>query len=156
MANRENIKVMIDGFAAIATFLGIIIGVYQFNRQQAINIETEQKNHQYNESLEFRRKNWESQQQIYLNIVEAAGTIASEFSKAGEKDSAIARFKALYYGKAAFVEDSTVAITMRKFADDIQDFKGNFLNENRLKSSALTLVQACKLSSAHTWNVLSN
>ena len=152
---ESKIKLIIEGLGAVATFLAILIGVWQFNKQQDLNIRQEQDNRKYNDAIEFRRRTWESQQAIYLNIAETVGVIASEHSSQRERDSAIAKFKALYYGKAVFVEDSAVGTQMRTFADDVEDFKNEFLSENELKSNALDLVDSCKSSSFKTWKSLS-
>jgi hypothetical protein len=156
MANEKSTtELVIDVLGTIATFLAILIGVWQFNKQQENNVIQEQENKKYNDAIEFKRKNWESQQGIYLSITESVGIIASEYSSKKERDAAISKFKALYYGKAAFVEDSTVATTMRSFSQDIQDFKGGFLTENDLKVRALDLIKVCKTSSYKSWHVLS-
>ena len=155
MADESKTKLIIDAFGAAATVAAIIIGVWQFNRQQAINIRQEQENRKYNDAIEFKRKTWESQQGIYLSIAEWVGIIASEQSRPKERDSAIAKFKVLYYGKAAFVEDSAVAATMRGFSEDIHDFQHKFLSENDLKAKALKLIDVCKTSSNRSWKILS-
>lgn len=156
MAEKESkVKLTLELLGTIATFLAILIGVWQFNKQQKSNITQEQENKKYNDAMEFKRKYWESQQSIYLSIVETVGAIASEYSSAKERDNAIGKFKALYYGKAAFVEDSTVAAAMRGFSDDIKDFNEKFLTENELKAHALNLVNICKTSSFNSWRELS-
>lgn len=156
MSDKEsNAKLTIDTLGIVATFLAILIGVWQFNKQQENNVKQEQENKKYNDAMEFKRRNWESQQSIYLTIAEIVGIIASDYSTKKERDSAIARFKIIYYGKAAFVEDSTVASTMRTFSQDIQDFNEQFLPENELKGRALELVNVCKTSSFNSWRTLS-
>ena len=155
MAQESMAKLIIDGLAAVATAVAIIVGVLQFNRQQEINLKQEHDNRRYSDAVEFRRKTWESQQVIYLSIAETVGVIASEHTRMQERDSAIAKFKALYYGKAVFVEDSAVATKMRRFSEDVEDFKTQFLTENELKTRALQLVDVCKNSSFKTWTNLS-
>jgi hypothetical protein len=153
--NESRTKTTIEILGTFATFLAILIGVWQFNKQQENNVKQEQENKKYNDAMEFKRKSWESQQAIYLSITEIVGTIASEFTSKKDRDTAIAKFKSLYYGKAAFVEDSLVASSMRNFSDDIKDFNEHFLLENELKLRALELVNVCKTSSINSWYTLS-
>jgi hypothetical protein len=152
---ESKFKVTIQILGTIATFAAILIGVWQFNKQQENNIHQEQENKKYNDAMEFKRKSWENQQEIYLNIAETVGTIASDYSTQKDRETAIRRFKTLYYGKAAFVEDSTVASVMRGFSQDIQDYKEQYLTANELKNKELNLINICKISSFNSWRSLS-
>jgi hypothetical protein len=156
MAEKESAtKLWIDGFAAFATFMAIVIGVWQFNEQQESNLQAEISSRKYNDALEFKRNSWERQHNIYLDIVGTVGAIVSEYSNRRTKDSAIAQFKLLYYGRAAFVEDSPVETAMKRFAEDIDDYLNGFLSQNDLKLDGLNLVDKCKQSSSNTWHALS-
>jgi len=149
-------KLIIDAFGPILTFAGIIIGISNFNSEQKESAEKERKTQTYLDAMEFKRKNWEKQHEIYIQIAEIIGKITNGNSEVQtkEKDKFIEEFQQLYYGKAAFVEDDTVAANMRKFHDALEDYRDGFRTQNDLKSIGFELIAVCKASSKSSWNQL--
>jgi hypothetical protein len=85
-------------------------GIYSFiaqNRQAQVDAKQREDDRiaadRNQARLEATRPFWEKQVQLYLDAAEAAATIATDEGEGRKK--AIARFKVLYYGPLAAVED---------------------------------------------------
>lgn len=125
----------------LLTLATIVFGLFQYFHQLS-----------YENSMEFKRKFWENQIEVYSNACKYAGLIAN-YSNQEEFEKHVKSFNALYWGKMIMVDDSVVENAMKEFYLAIKDFNPQDKKSgNKLKYKADQLANACRTSSFDTWN----
>jgi hypothetical protein len=137
--------------APIVTVAGIVIGVWQFSRDQSAQLERQYLLIAQNDRLEFKRKTWEKQLEVYTKIGEVVGRIAGADLSKDKLLREIEQFDTLYSGNMIFVEDAAVEQAMIAFHLDIGDFLKGIATKDKLKVRADMLIKACQASSKRGW-----
>ena len=137
--------------APILTIAGLLIGVWQFTKGQAAQLERQYQLSAENDRMEFKRRVWEKQQEAYMKISSVVGRIASGNQRKEELIKDITAFDSLYWGEMIYVEDKAVEQAMIDFHVEIQDFLNDIGTKERLKQRAEALIQACRNSSRASW-----
>jgi hypothetical protein len=124
---------------ATLTFVGILAGLYQFTRTQAINAA---------------RPFLEKKLQWCEEATEAAAGIAvygrdsvTAVDKIGSAPRRIDRFWALYWGVMGMVENQNIKDAMVKFGDALQTPDAS--NDTHL---AIAIAHACRAEMARDWS----
>jgi hypothetical protein len=130
----------------IITVIGLLIGVWQFNRGEENKVRLEYELIQKKDRVDFRRKIWLEQLATYHTIADTAGKIASSTGDKKKLEGLTKDFTTAYWGLAIFVEDRQVQQAMIAFNLAIHDYETGWLDANGLKRKAERLVSACRHS----------
>jgi hypothetical protein len=126
----------------LITIFGLLIGIWQFNRQQS-----------FNEKLEFKRKMWEKQLDAYTQISDNVSKIIIENDR-NRLDSLSRKYEELYWGKLPLFTDKNVHYSMKEFREILQDHLNGIKNlndGNLLKKSGYKLINNCQKSIHDSW-----
>jgi hypothetical protein len=137
--------------APLLTVVGLLIGVWQFTREQSAQLERQYQLIAENDRLEFKRRVWEKQLDAYTKLSGVVGRIASGDQSKDELTKDINEFDSLYWGDMIYAEDESVEKAMIDFHVEIQDFLKGVGTKDRLKVRADSLIQACRESSKKNW-----
>lgn len=137
--------------APILTVIGLLVGIWQFTKGQAAQLEREYKLLAENDRLEFKHRMWEKQLDVYTKISNVVGRIAAGNQQKGELQKDIDQFYNLYWGDMIYVEDSAVEKAMIEFHVEIQDYLKGIGTKDRLKIRAKQLIDVCRESSRNQW-----
>jgi hypothetical protein len=137
--------------APILTVAGIIIGVWQFSRDQSAQLERQYALIAQNDRLEFKRKTWEKQLEVYSKIGDVVGRIAGADLSKDKLLREVEQFDSLYWGNMIHVEDSAVEQAMIGFHVEIADFLRGISTKDKLKVRGDFLIKACQESSKKGW-----
>jgi hypothetical protein len=142
----QTIDILIKILTPIITIAGLLIGIWQFNVEQADK-----------DKLEFKRRVWEKQLDAYTNIATITSKIVTENNKIA-KDSLSREFEQLYWGKLPLFDDNSIQLSLKQFHDLLNDEENNIKDMNDeyiLKEAAYRLIKNCQASLRATWNELS-
>jgi hypothetical protein len=137
--------------APILAVAGLLAGVWQFTREQAAQLERQYQLIAENDRLEFKRKVWEKQLDVYMKVSNVVGRLASGNQSKDQLTKEIEQFDSLYWGDMIYVEDEAVEKAMIDFHVEIQDFLKGVGTRDRLKVRADSLIRACRESSKRNW-----
>ena len=143
--------ITVKAIAPLVTIAGLLIGVWQFSRGQAVQLEREYKLLAEKDRLEFKQRTWEKQLEVYTKVTNVVGRIAGENLSDSELKKSIGEFDSLYWGDMLYVEDKAVADAMKDFHLETQDYLKGTGDHNRLKIRALMLVEVFRQSSKNQW-----
>lgn len=132
--------------APILTVVGILVGVWQFNRGEENRTHLEYQLLEKKDKLEFQRKLWLERLSTYKSIAEQAGKIATTDKKDKQFKGLVQTFDASYWGMMIFVEDSRVEQAMIDFHVELVDYQHGRSDVDKLKLRADELVKACRQS----------
>ena len=135
---------LLNSSLANLSVLGIVItfawGVFQYIRNEKKQSESRR--------IEATKPFLERQLKLYTEATQAASTIATSDDGA-EKESALKRFWALFWGELALVEDSKVEAAMVQLGEGLE----KNLPKEKLQQLSLQLAHACRDSLAVSWGV---
>jgi hypothetical protein len=143
---NERFKLMSDALerwlkiiGAALTLIGILAGLYQFSRTQAINAARP--------FLEKKLKWCEEAVETGAGIAIYGRDSALDPEGVGTVSRRVDRFWTLYWGIMGMVENQDVTDAMVKFGDGLKtsDTSGD-------KGRALTIAHACRREMAHDWS----
>ena len=129
--------------------LGFVWGVYQYFQGQKVRAEQvklDQDREAVQRRIEARRPFLEKQLALYTEATHAAATIATS-TDATAIATAHTRFRELYWGELALVEDSPVEQAMMAFGSGLDQGAG----QSELQQLSLKLAVACRDSLAVSW-----
>lgn len=132
--------------APILTVIGLLLGVWQFNKGEENKTRLEYSLLAEKDKIEFQRKLWLERLSTYKSIAEQAGKIATTDKSDKAFKGLVQSFDASYWGMMIFVEDPDVERAMIDFHDEIVDYQKGQSNEDRIKLRANELVKACRKS----------
>jgi hypothetical protein len=138
------LEVWIDLVAALLVLAGLIFGVVRYSQEK---------------KRDFQRRFFEQQLAIYRQAVEYAAVIATHPKRTPTVDSAILKFKTLYWGEMCLVEDREVEKSMRKFMRVLSCYEkdNDPLNDIQIQETlehfAMVLAHTCRNSSIGTWDI---
>ncbi len=112
-------------FVPLLTVVGILIGIWQFNTLQANN-----------DLLEFKRRAWEKQLDVYVKTTNIASELSVNAKNAVKLRENINAFNSLHWGNMILVDDDNVRKAMIKFQVEIKDFNEGRSNQDNLKIRA--------------------
>jgi hypothetical protein len=148
---------------AIVTVIGLMIGAWQFKKQQADLLDRQYKLSADNERAEFKRRMWEKQLDVYTQMNRLVGRIAAGEQTQAEVMKDIVAFEALYWGENIYVQDSVVEEEMHNMHKDLQGLflslkKGDRISEKdkferaeAIRDRAIRLGQKLKEASKKYW-----
>ena len=132
--------------APILTVVGLLVGVWQFNRGEENRTKLEYQLLEQKDKIDFQRKLWLERLSTYKSIAEQAGKIATTDKKDKKFKDDVQTFDASYWGLMIFVEDPTVEQAMIDFHVEVVDYEAGKSDGNRLKLRANELVKTCRKS----------
>jgi hypothetical protein len=127
--------------APILTVIGLLVGVWQFNKGEENKTRLEYQLLAQKDKLDFERKLWLERLGTYKSIAEQAGNIATTDETDKTFKGLVQAYDASYWGMMIFVEDSDVEKAMIDFHVEVVDYDGD-----KLKLRANELVKACRKS----------
>jgi hypothetical protein len=134
--------------APILTVLGLLVGVWQFNRGEENKIRLEYCLIEKKDKVDFQRKLWLERLSTYKSIAEQAGKIATTEKDDKKFKDLVQAFDASYWGMMIFVEDPVVEKAMIDFHVEVVDYQKGQSDGNKLKLRADELVKSCRKSVA--------
>ena len=134
--------------APILTVIGLLAGVWQFNRGEENRTRLEYQLLEKKDKIDFQRKLWLERLSTYKSIAEQAGKIATTDKRDKKFKELVQAFDASYWGMMIFVEDPAVEQAMIDFHVEIVDYQKGESDGNKLKLRANELVKACRKSVA--------
>jgi hypothetical protein len=134
--------------APILTVIGLLVGVWQFNRGEENRTRLEYQLLEKKDKIDFQRKLWLERLSTYKSIAEQAGKIATTDKRDKKFKELVQAFDASYWGMMIFVEDPAVEQAMIDFHVEIVDYQKGESDGNKLKLRANELVKACRKSVA--------
>lgn len=137
--------------APILTVAGILVGVWQFSAEQREQLKRQSIMLSENDKLDFKRRMWEKQLEVYTKVNNIVGKIATSNQNDKKLLAEIDNFYSLYWGDMIYVKDEAVEKAMIDFHLEIQDFLKRISDKDRLKLRANDLVEACRQSSKRSW-----
>lgn len=140
MISNDSWKLVVSVVSTTVATIAVAIGVWQYleegkrNRQAA-----EQRN-----LLEFNRALWEEEFKTYRDISAAVGDMvaALEMGDAEARKQAEKAFRALYWGRAVFVEGDNIETHMVIFRRRINQYTEGRLTDDQFKKAAKDLSDA--------------
>jgi hypothetical protein len=132
----------------ILTVVGLLLGVWQFNRGEENKTKLQYQLIQKQDTVEFQRKLWLERLSTYKAIAEQAGKIASTEKTDRRFKGYVQDFDASYWGLMIFVEDESVEKAMMDFHVDLADYQLGRSDGDQVKRRAAELVTACRKSVA--------
>lgn len=143
--------ITIKAVAPIVTVLGLFVGIWQFTRSQSAQLEREYALLGEKDRLEYKRRTWEKQAEVYTKVSNVVGRIASQDLTETELNKLLTEFYSLYWGDMIYVEDKKVEDAMKDFHLEIQDYLKHISDRDRVKIRAKMLVDAFRESSKNQW-----
>lgn len=132
--------------APIVTVVGLLVGVWQFNRGEENKTQLEYQLIEKRDKVDFQRKLWLERLSTYKSIAEQAGKIASTDKTDKQFKQYVRDFNASYWGMMIFVDDPQVEKAMMDFHVDLTDYQLGRGDGDQVKRRAVELVTACRKS----------
>jgi hypothetical protein len=130
----------------ILTVIGLLVGVWQFNRGEENKTKLQYELIKKQDTVEFQRKLWLERLSTYKAIAAQAGKIASTDKTDKRFKQYVQDFDAAYWGLMIFVEDASVEKAMMDFHVDLADYQLGRSDGDQVKRRAAELVTACRKS----------
>jgi hypothetical protein len=134
--------------APILTVIGLLLGVWQFNRGEENKTRLEYQLLAQKDEIDFKRKLWLERLSTYRSIAEQTGKIATTDKTDKSFKDLVHIFDASYWGMMIFVEDPQVEKAMVDFHVEVVDYQNGRSNGDKLKLRADELATACRKSVA--------
>jgi hypothetical protein len=148
-ARKRRWDVGIGVASSLITVIGILVGVWQFNRGEENKARLESDLLKARDTLEYKRKLWLERLATYQSVADVAGKIAACSPKDKKLGNLIDTFMAQYWGAMILVEDKDVENAMILFHDEIIDYRAGRSTPDRIKIRANDLGKALRRSSEH-------
>lgn len=134
----------------ILTVVGLLVGVWQFNRGEHNRVILENELVTKKDQVDFQRRLWQNRLETYRSLITLVGKIVAQAAEKGPKDPALdsqwQELTAAYWSQSIFVENDDVAGHLKDFYTTVRDFREGWANSNALKLKANALVQICRQS----------
>lgn len=140
MVSTEAWKLIVSVSSTVIAAAAIAVGVWQYLEEGKRNRSAaDQRN-----LLEFNQALWEEEFATYRDISSAVGDLvaAAEMDDAEARKKAERAFRALYWGRAVFVEDEDIEVQMVTFRRRINQYLEGRLTDDQLKKAAKDLSEA--------------
>jgi hypothetical protein len=132
--------------APLLTVIGLLTGVWQFNRGEENKTRLEHNLIAKKDDLEFQRKLWLDRVTTYRSIAEIVGKIVAHPANDSKLSELSEDFNGSYWGLMILVEDKQVEKAMIQFHDEIDDYRKGRSDAERLKKRADQLLEVCRKS----------
>lgn len=142
MISNDVWKLTVSVVSTTIAAVAVGIGVWQYLAEGERNRRAaDQRNRQ-----EFNRALWEEEFKTYRDISAAVGNLvaAVEMNNAEARMQAEKAFRALYWGRAVFVEDGSIETQMVTFRRRIIQYAEGRLTDDQFKKAAEDLSDALK------------
>ncbi|MBC7909311.1 MAG: hypothetical protein H7Y30_02355 [Pyrinomonadaceae bacterium] len=149
---------------AVIAVAGLWFSNYQFNSK--FNAEQTQRAEEVQKQLErdtaarereSRKPFWEKQIALYFEASTSAATIATLPLNHPERKTAEEKFRLLYWGPLALVEDQAVKEAMVQFGSCLdgrsKECDSEIAREVELRNLSLNLANKCRKSISVSWNI---
>jgi hypothetical protein len=144
--SKRNWDVGLGVVAPVLTIVGILVGVWQFNRGEENRTNLEYQLLERKDKIEFQRKLWLERLSTYKSIAAEAGKIATTDKKDKRFKELVQNFDAAYWGMMILVEDPDVEKAMVDFHVELTDYQKGLSDGDKVKLRADELVKACRKS----------
>lgn len=150
LAAKDWWDVSLKAVGVLGTIAGVVIGVWQYNSQNA-----EEKR------MEFKRSMYAKKLAAYEMVGSAVGNILNIHREDANWiddadtlafDSCVRSFRTLYWGVLPLVEDSIVESSMIQFRTMARYYRRRENTYQELARSGMSLMNACKRSLEAHWN----
>lgn len=156
---RQYVDLLVKALGAAGVVASIVWSVVQYKdtverqiTERNANFETEMAQMRREARMPFL----ERQLDLYIEAAQVASRIATT-SDVEERDVAIARFRELYWGDLAVVEDAEVAAAMVEFRNRLERALASREREPfagaGLERAAIAIAHACRDSIQKSWDV---
>lgn len=132
--------------APVLTIVGVLVGVWQFNRGEENKANLENSHIAQNAQIEFDRKIWLDKVATYRSVAEIVGKIAAHPTKDAKFQELKEQFNGAYWGLMILDEDKDVEAEMIQFHDEIDDYENGRVGADRVKGRADELLKICQKS----------
>lgn len=142
MFSTDAWKVIVNVISMIIAAVAVGIGVWQYVDESKLNREAAVRRN----VVEFNRALWEEEFKTYRDISTAVGNLvaAIEMRDDGAHQEAEKTFRALYWGRAVFVENDSIETQMVTFRQRINQYAEKRLTNDQLKKAAEILSDKLK------------
>ncbi len=130
---------------SLLTLIGILVGIWQFNKEQEIRDQNE-----------FKRNIWTRRVEAYEKVGNATASVVTSTNDSARFEKAIKDFHHLYWGVMPLVQDDDVEKAMIKFNAEIRYFQRKESTPDDLRKRGYQLMRACKSSIKTSWENLTN
>jgi hypothetical protein len=147
---REYIPVI----TALVAVVGVLIGIYQFNTQQAsaqIQLQTQAKLEFETRQAELKRRYWEEQVTIYRDATQTAAAIAISESLDEVREER-RNFWTLYWGEMSLLEHREVEQAMVAFGKQLAAWEASQEKPELIENYAFDIAHCCRKSLLKTWS----
>lgn len=131
---------------ALISLLVVLVGIWQFSEQQRQTTQLEYSLIAKKDSIDFKKKIWEMQVEVYTKICSNAAEIIVSVDDKEKFNRLLMDYDILYYGETIFVEDSLVDKSMINFRLACKDYSQGYIDKWTLKQECMNLISACRLS----------
>ena len=150
----KGVEIIIKAVAPVLTVVGILIGVYEFQAGERNTKEREYELIARQDSIEFKRKVWEQQLEVYRNLAGAAGQLSTATGNAQEFQKAADKFEQIYWGTAPLFEDESTEAAFKDLHLAVGDFRAHRIGANELRLAAAAAGDSMRASLARSWGQL--
>ena len=121
----------------ILTLLTVLVGIYQFHKEQVIN-----------ETQEFKRQLWTRRLDAYTQTSELVSSIIASANRGQNKklDSLTLKFEEVYMSKLPLFDDKTLNGKMENFHTELDNFRYGEGNTELLHFKGYALIETCMKS----------
>jgi hypothetical protein len=135
-------------FATLATIVGILVGIHQFNEGEINKAELQHRQVMEKDELDFKRRLWLERLNAYRTTSESVGKIVSSLEDEHALKDNVRLYASQYWGTMILVEDQAVESAMIKFMLEINDFesKSGYSDAKTVKKAADKLITAFRKS----------
>lgn len=153
---QYRIELFIKIAGPLLVLAGLVFGVVEF--RNTVKTDRDNRNAQYTQTLaeaqrEAKKPFYEQQLALYLEATNVTSRISIPLSES-DKKAAIVRFRQLYWGQLALVENREVAQAMIDFKEVLENTE---LSEKamkvQLKRKTINLARKCRDSLKESWDI---
>lgn len=156
---RQDIDLLVKVLGAVGLIASIVWSVVQY--MDTVDRQITERKQEFEKEIaemqrEARKPFLERQLALYIEAAQMASRIATS-TDVQERDAAIARFRELYWGDLAVVEDAKVAASMVAFRNELERALERRPHEplvgTGLERAAIAIAHACRDSIQKSWDV---
>lgn len=125
-AAYPKLELLVKGATPVVAVVGLIFGVWQFNRGQADQLYRQQQYVIENEKAELRRKRREKHLDLLTRLSVAAGKVAANLDDPKQARGSIQEFDILYWGECAFLEDRELEAELQNLHLDLLNLTDSY------------------------------
>lgn len=112
------LKPVVAFVSALVAVIGLPVGVYEYNRSRADQLQIQQRSVAEAEKAE-RRKRQERQLELFARLNSVTGKLAADLMDKEQARKDVQEFEALYWGEQAYIEEPGILDELHKLHLDL-------------------------------------